>query len=122
MNGAMVLVVDDSVTMRMMMRDLLTEAGFTVDVSQDGEEALQKTSHVHFDFIFTDQNMPKLDGLNFIKSLRAMPEYRETPVVMLTTEASQEMREKGRAAGANGWMVKPFDPSKVIMVCNSLLN
>ena len=122
MSNATVLVVDDSVTMRTMLKDLLTDAGFSVDVSEDGQDALEKTSHTHFDFIFTDQNMPKLDGLGFIKSLRTMPEYQETPVVMLTTEASQEMKMKGKAVGANGWMVKPFDPSKVVMVCNKLLN
>ena len=75
-----------------------------------------------YDFVLTDQNMPRMDGLTLIKSLRALASYNTTPIVVLTTEASDDMKAKGRAAGATGWMVKPFDPAKLLQVTSKVLS
>jgi two-component system chemotaxis response regulator CheY len=80
---------------------------------------LAKTQPV--DVVLTDQNMPNMDGLSLVKNLRTLPSYRETPIMMLTTESSQEMKQKGREAGATGWMVKPFDPDKLVRMLKAVV-
>ena len=71
--------------------------------------------------VLTDQNMPNMDGLSLVKNLRGLPAYKDTPIMMLTTESSAEMKQKGRDAGATGWMVKPFDPDKLVRMLKSLI-
>lgn len=111
-----ILVVDDSVSIRQMIEMTLKSANYAVTTAVDGQDALTKCQASRFDFVLTDQNMPRMDGLTLIKSLRALAGFQSTPIVMLTTEASDDMKAKGRAAGATGWMVKPFDPTKLLEV------
>lgn len=118
---AIVLVVDDSASIRQMAEVTLKSASYQVALAKDGQEALDMCKTKQYDFVLTDQNMPRMDGLTLIKSLRALPNYRATPIVVLTTEASDDMKVKGRAAGATGWMVKPFDPAKLLQVAGKVM-
>ena len=109
-----ILAVDDSPSMRRMVVHVLTSGGYTVLEAGDGEEALGVASARQVDAILTDQNMPNMDGIALVKRLRAMDGYARTPIMLLTTESSAEMKRKGREAGATGWMVKPFDPDRLL--------
>ena len=109
-----VLVVDDSASMRMMVAHTLTQSGFQVVESHDGNDALEKLAKQKFQLVITDLNMPKLDGIGLIKAIRAKPELRFMPVLMLTTEALQQRKLEGKAAGATGWLVKPFNPEQLL--------
>jgi len=86
-----------------------------------GQMVMEKASLETWDLGLTDRNMPKMDGLQLIKHLRELPAYAKTPILMLTTESSDEMKAKGRAAGANGWLVKPFDPQRLIEVVKKVI-
>lgn len=114
--GKKILAVDDSGSLRQMLAFSLRSGGYQVTDAIDGRDGLQKAQATQFDLVLTDQNMPNMDGLTLIRSLRALPAYRSVPILMLTTESSTEMKNKGREAGANGWMVKPFDPNKLLEV------
>ncbi len=116
-----VLIVDDSTSVRQMVEATLKSAGYAVTAAKDGLEALNICKTRSFDFILTDQNMPNMDGLTFIKSTRALPAHSRTPIVVLTTEASDAMKAQGRAAGATGWMVKPFDPTKLLEIAKKVM-
>jgi two-component system, chemotaxis family, chemotaxis protein CheY len=116
-----VLIVDDSVSVRQMVEATLKSAGYTVTAAKDGQEAFNLCKTKSYDFVLTDQNMPNMDGLTLIKSLRGLPAHMKTPIVMLTTEASDAMKAQGRAAGASGWMVKPFDPAKLLEVAKKVM-
>jgi two-component system, chemotaxis family, chemotaxis protein CheY len=116
-----ILVVDDSVSVRQMICFTLTTAGFDTDEAGDGSQGLSKAQKGLYNMVFTDQNMPTMDGLTLIRSLRALPAYKSVPILMLTTEAGDEMKAKGRAAGATGWLVKPFDPQKLLDVVKKVL-
>ena len=109
-----ILAVDDSASIRQMVSFTLKSSGYEVTEAVDGMDGLDKAKAKSFNLILTDQNMPRMDGLTLIKSLRALPQYKTTPVLMLTTESSDAMKAQGRAAGATGWLVKPFDPTKLI--------
>ncbi len=111
-----ILAVDDSGSLRQMLGFTLRSGGYQVIDAVDGVDGLQKAQASPFDLVLTDQNMPNMDGLTLIRRLRAEPAYRSVPILMLTTESSPEMKAKGREAGANGWMVKPFDPNKLLEV------
>jgi two-component system, chemotaxis family, chemotaxis protein CheY len=115
-----ILTVDDSISMRQMISFTLKDAGYEVTEAVDGQDALEK-ARLSFDLIFTDQNMPIIDGLTLIQLLRNLPQHEKTPILMLTTEASEEMKKLGRAAGATGWLVKPFDPEKLLAVVKKVL-
>lgn len=115
-----VLAVDDSRSLRQMVTFILNNAGYLVTEAENGFDGLALAKKQSFDVILTDQNMPQMDGLTFIKSLRALPVYEKTPILMLTTEAGDDIKEKGRAAGATGWLVKPFDPERLIEVMNKV--
>ena len=121
MHETLILAVDDSPSMRGMIAFLLREAGFEVLEADDGAAALALATQRRVDLVLTDQNMPNMDGLSLVASLRALPEYRKVPIMMLTTESSPEMKAKGRAAGATGWMVKPFDPMRLIEMCRRIV-
>ena len=111
-----ILAVDDSASMRQMVSFTLKNAGFNVVEAVDGQDAWEKTGKSDFDLVLTDQNMPRLDGIGLTRKLRGNPKFKTTPILILTTESSDQMKQAGRAAGATGWMVKPFDPAKLIEV------
>ncbi len=119
--GKVVLTVDDSASIRQMVAFTLKSAGYDVVEAVDGEDGLAKARSRVADLVLTDQNMPKMDGLSLIKALRALPDYRSKPILMLTTESSDAMKSAGRAAGATGWLVKPFDPQKLLEVVKKVI-
>ncbi len=110
------LVVDDSATMREMVSYTLKQAGFEPLVGKNGQDGLEQLSGAPLDLIITDLNMPVMDGLTFIKAVRARDEYKFTPILMLTTESQADMKAQGKAAGATGWLVKPFNPEMLLQV------
>lgn len=114
--GKKILAVDDSGSLRQMLTFSLRTGGYQVVDAIDGIDGLAKAKATQFDLVLTDQNMPNMDGLTLIRSLRELPAYRQVPILMLTTESSPEMKNKGREAGANGWLVKPFDPNRLLEV------
>lgn len=116
-----VLTVDDSASIRQMVAFTLKSAGYTVIEAVDGEDGLAKAKSNAVNLVLTDQNMPKMDGLTLIKSLRGLPQYRATPILMLTTESSDAMKSQGKAVGATGWLVKPFDPAKLLEVVKKVI-
>lgn len=109
-----ILTVDDSRTMLDMLRVSLIRAGFNVVQAENGREGLAALENETFDVIITDVNMPVMDGITFTRNLRQHPQHKGLPVLILTTETSREKRDEGRAAGATGWIVKPFDPEKLV--------
>jgi len=109
-----VLTVDDSKTMRDMVAFTLRSAGFDVGEAEDGVKALAVLSAKPADLVITDLNMPNMDGITLIQKLRADPKYRATPILMLTTEGDPNKKAEGRSAGATGWLVKPFNPEKLV--------
>lgn len=110
------LIVDDSKTMREMVSFTMKSGGFDVLEAEDGVDALEVLKSGKVDLVVTDLNMPNMNGLELIGELRADPEYNTTPILMLTTESSNELREKGKEAGATGWIVKPFQPEKFLAI------
>jgi two-component system chemotaxis response regulator CheY len=116
-----ILAVDDSVSMRQMVSYTLKSAGFEVVEAVDGEDAFEKARQRHFDLVLTDQNMPRLDGIGLTRRLREHPSFQTTPILILTTESSDQMKQAGRAAGATGWLVKPFEPTKLIEVIRKVI-
>ncbi len=116
-----ILAVDDSGSLRQMVAFSLTAAGYKVVQAVDGQDGLNKAKDQVVDLVLTDQNMPIMDGLTLIKNLRDLSTYQKVPILMLTTESSDEMKAKGKAAGANGWLVKPFDPKRLIDVVQKVI-
>lgn len=116
-----ILAVDDSPSIRNMVSFTLKSAGYEVVEAVDGQDGLDKAKTKSINLILTDQNMPRMDGLTLVKSLRALPQYKSAPILMLTTESSDEMKAKGKAAGATGWLVKPFDPPKLLEVVKKVI-
>jgi len=116
-----ILSVDDSASIRQMVAFTLKGAGYEVVEAVDGQDGWDKAKMKTVDLVLTDQNMPRMDGLTLIKNLRAMPAYRSVPILMLTTESGENMKMQGKAAGATGWLVKPFDPQKLLEVLKKVL-
>lgn len=117
-----VLVVDDSPTMRQMVVHTLTAGGFDVVEAENGRDAVKKVmGGPKMDLVVTDLNMPEMDGIALIKALRDMPALKFTPIIMLTTESSDEKKQDGKAAGATGWIVKPFNPQVLLKVIAKVL-
>jgi two-component system chemotaxis response regulator CheY len=116
-----ILAVDDSASMRQMVSFTLRSSGYDVIEAVDGQDALDKLGDRQVDLVLTDQNMPRMDGLTLIRALRERDRFRRTPILVLTTESSDEMKQAGRAAGATGWMVKPFDPARLLEVIGKVL-
>jgi len=120
---AKLLIVDDSTMLRDMLNYALKEGGYTEVVEAiDGVDGLAKAKSTNFDLIITDINMPNMDGLTLIEELRKIPQYSATPILVLTTERSDEMKAKGKTAGATGWVVKPFVPDQLLKAVNILLS
>ena len=116
-----ILTVDDSGSIRQMVSFTLKSAGYNVIEAVDGQDGLDKAKSKTADLVLTDQNMPRMDGLTLIKTLRGMPSYRTVPILMLTTESGDAMKTQGKAAGATGWLVKPFDPQKLLEVVKKVI-
>ncbi len=116
-----ILAVDDSPSMRDMVRIALMNAGFDVSQAADGEEALAMARSRSFDLVLSDVNMPGMDGIELIRALRAQSAYKHTPILMLTTESSPERKREGKDAGATGWIVKPFDPTQLVATMHRVL-
>jgi two-component system chemotaxis response regulator CheY len=116
-----ILAVDDSASMRQMVSFTLKSAGYNVVEAVDGQDAYEKAQGRSFDLVLTDQNMPRMDGISLTKKLRETAQFKSTPILMLTTESSDQMKQAGRAAGATGWLVKPFDPNKLIEVIQKVI-
>ena len=116
-----ILAVDDSASMRQMVTFTLKNAGFNVVEAVDGQDAYEKANGREFNLVLTDQNMPRMDGISLTRKLRESPKFRPTPILILTTESSDQMKQAGRTAGATGWLVKPFDPAKLIEVMAKVL-
>lgn len=116
-----ILAVDDSRTMRSMLQATLTDAGFEVDVAEDGVDGLYKLEGAAPDLIITDINMPRLDGFGFIEGVRAGRRMASVPILVLTTETGEHLKQRARASGATGWIVKPFDETKLISTIQRLV-
>lgn len=119
--GKTILVVDDSPSMREMIAFTLKRAGYTIVQSGDGQEALAKLGNERVALIITDLNMPVMDGMTFIRQARINPHLKFTPILMLTTESQEEKKQEGKAAGATGWLVKPFDPQQLLSTIAKVL-
>lgn len=119
--GKKIMIVDDSMTMRKMLSFALQEGGYAVEQTADGQQALDWLSKNAVDLVITDVNMPVMDGLTLVRELRQLPNYRFTPILVLTTESSNEMKQRGKAAGATGWIVKPFVSSELCQALGRLL-
>ena len=116
-----ILAVDDSPSMRKMVSFTLTGAGYNVVEAVDGQDALEKAESHNIDLVLADQNMPRLDGIGLTRRLREHPKFKSIPILILTTESSDQMKQAGRAAGATGWLVKPFDPVRLIEVIQKVI-
>ncbi len=116
-----IMIVDDSVSIRKVVRLTLEQAGFDVIDAVDGVDALKKLNGVKIHLLITDVNMPNMDGITLVKEVKKLPAYRFTPMMMLTTEASNEKKMQGRAAGAKAWLVKPFQPPMLLNAVSKLI-
>ncbi|GAM11617.1 phosphate regulon transcriptional regulatory protein PhoB [Geobacter sp. OR-1] len=119
--GKIIMTVDDSASVRQMVSFTLKQNGYDVVEAVDGKDGLQKLSSSKVDMIITDLNMPNLDGIGLIKGARALPACKFIPIVMLTTESQDSKKAEGKAAGATGWIVKPFKPEQLITVVKKVL-
>ena len=118
---ARILAVDDSPSMRQMVSIALTGAGYEVEQASDGVEALAIAQKSRFDLVITDVNMPNMDGITLVRELRGKANYKFVPLLVLTTEATQVRKQQGKAAGATGWLVKPFNPERLLATIAKVL-
>jgi len=118
---ATILTVDDTASMRQMISFTLHSVGHEVIQASDGQEALKVIEGKKVDLVIADINMPNMDGITLLKSLRALADYKVTPILMLTTESQEAKRQQGKVAGATGWIVKPFNPEQLLNVVKKVL-
>ncbi len=118
----MVLVVDDSTSMRQMVSFTMKEAGFEVLEGSNGQDALAQLNGHKVHLVITDLNMPVMDGMSLIRQLRTRPDFKFTPILMLTTESQESKKQEGKAAGATGWIVKPFRPEQLLQVVSKVVH
>ncbi len=118
---ATILAVDDSASMRQMVSFTLKSAGYDVTDAEDGLIALNIAKTKNFDLVITDVNMPNMDGITLIAELRKLPNFKFTPLLMLTTESAADKKMAGKNAGATGWIVKPFNPDQLLSVIKRAL-
>lgn len=116
-----ILAIDDSSTMRRLVQQTLIQFGYSVEVAEDGIDGLEKLESVQPDLVITDINMPRLDGFGVIEGVRKHPTLNKIPVLTLTTESAAELKQRARAAGASGWIVKPFDKDKLLLAIKRVL-
>jgi two-component system chemotaxis response regulator CheY len=119
---ARILVVDDSTTMRQMVSFTLSDAGHEVVEAADGAAAVKEAHARRFDLVITDVNMPGMNGIDLVKALRALPDFKFIPMLVLTTESGQDVKQRGREAGATGWIVKPFSPDILLATLKKVLD
>ncbi len=117
-----ILAIDDSRTMRTLLKAALGRVGYQVDLAEDGEAGLQRFAETDPDVVITDINMPNLDGFGFIERARKLSRGRVVPILVLTTESAPEMRARARSVGATGWIVKPFDDEKLVWAIERVAN
>lgn len=117
-----ILAVDDSASMRQMVAVTLRAVGYHVIEAVDGEDALNKAKAAPVSLVLTDLYMPALDGISLIRELRKLPSFRLTPILTLTTESSVEKKAEAKAAGATGWLVKPFNPEQLLATIKIVLD
>lgn len=115
-----ILIIDDSISLRQVVSIALTNAGYEVIQASDGEDALSKLTGQKVHLMVCDVNMPKMDGISFLKAVKELPNYRFTPIIMLTTEAGEAKKREGQAAGARAWVVKPFKPEQLLQAVSKL--
>jgi len=118
---AKLLAVDDQKVMRELIFGVLSEEGHEVVLAEDGVDALEIAREQVFDMVLTDINMPNMNGISLVSKLRRLDNYKDTPVIMLTTESSDFKKDKAKRMGANGWLQKPFDPKRLIKAVNTCL-
>ena len=118
---ASILTVDDSPSIRVALKIALTNAGYSVAEAVNGAEGIEKAKASAFDLIITDLNMPVMDGLTMIEEMRRMPDQMGVPIVFLTTESDEGMKARAKAAGATGWLTKPFDPDQLVRIAKKVL-
>ena len=116
-----IMTADDSASVRQMVSFTLKQGGYDVVEAVDGKDALQKLGTTKVDMLITDLNMPNLDGIGLIKGARALANCRFIPIIMLTTESQDSRKQEGKAAGATGWIVKPFKPEQLMAVVKKVL-
>ena len=116
-----IMTVDDSVSMRQMVSLVLRGGGYEVVEAVDGVDALSKLTGQELHLFLTDVNMPNMDGIEFTRQVRAWPEYKFVPIVLLTTVSDIEKKQQGKAAGATAWIVKPFEPDQLLAVVKKVL-
>jgi two-component system, chemotaxis family, chemotaxis protein CheY len=115
-----ILVVDDSASLRQVVNIALSGAGYKVIEACDGKDALGKLNGDKINLVISDVNMPNMDGITFVKELKKLPNYKFTPVIMLTTESQEGKKAEGQAAGAKAWVVKPFQPAQMLAAVSKL--
>ncbi|CAK7254799.1 response regulator [Shinella yambaruensis] len=118
---AKILTVDDSASIRLTTRVTLSNAGYSVTEAVDGLDGLNKLKGGEYDLVVTDLNMPNMDGLTMIRELRKLPAHTGVPVIFLTTESDGELKAQAKAAGATGWLTKPFDPESLVKIARKVL-
>jgi two-component system chemotaxis response regulator CheY len=116
-----IMIIDDSISLRQVVSIALTNAGYDVLQACDGQDALAKLTGQKVHLMICDVNMPNMDGISFLKAVRELPAYRFTPIIMLTTEAGEEKKKEGQAAGAKAWVVKPFKPEQLLVAVSKLI-
>jgi len=116
-----IMTVDDSASVRQMVSFTLKEAGYGVIEAIDGLDAISKINGQTLHLIITDMNMPNMDGIELIKNIRVNKEYKFIPIIMLTTESQSDKKMEGKAAGATGWIVKPFKPEQLLSVIKKVI-
>jgi len=121
MMGKTILVVDDSASLRQVVNLTLQSAGYEVVEACDGRDALTKLDGKKFHLIISDVNMPNMDGISLLKEVKKHPSYKFTPIIMLTTEAGENKKQEGQAAGAKAWVVKPFQPQQMLAAVSKLV-
>jgi len=116
-----ILIVDDSESVRMIARIALREQGYEVVEAGNGVEALKQLDAERVNLVISDVNMPEMDGITLLKQIKASAKHKFTPIIMLTTEAGQDKKDEGRAAGAKAWITKPFQPNVLIAAVSKLM-
>lgn len=116
-----ILIVDDSASLRQVVAIALKKEGYDVIEASDGQDALDKLTGGKIHLVISDVNMPRMDGITFVKEMKKRPEYKFTPVIMLTTEAGDDMKNAGKEAGVRAWVVKPFKPDQMLTAVSKLI-
>ncbi len=116
-----ILIVDDSESVRMIARIALREQGYEVVEANNGVEALKQLDAERVNLVISDVNMPEMDGIALLKQIKASAKHKFMPIIMLTTEAGQDKKDEGRAAGAKAWITKPFQPNVLIAAVSKLM-